>query len=106
MAARWVLIGRLLGMTAHEVAGPFSTIVVPAATAMLVGSALLPAVSGRGWPLVALAFTCGVTLITNLALLRLLAPGIMRNVVDVLPLPVTIADRVRWSLRLDRSTTS
>ena len=84
--ARWVLVGRLLGLPLRTMARPFLTVLVPTAVTIVLGSILLQTVSGAG-RLVALSLVTTASLLIDLALLRLVAPGIVRDAMSVLPVP-------------------
>jgi O-antigen/teichoic acid export membrane protein len=94
--ARWVLVGRLLALPLGPMARPFLTVLVPTTVSVVVGSVVLGAVSGTG-RLPTLALSGAATLAVYLVLLRLVAGGIVRDALSVLPVPERHARRVgRW----------
>ncbi|MGZ4602122.1 MAG: oligosaccharide flippase family protein, partial [Kineosporiaceae bacterium] len=94
--ARWVLVGRLLGLGLPTMARPFLTVMMPTVASMVLGTLVLDAVSGAG-RLAALAVTTAVTLAVDVVLLRLLAGGIVRDALSLLPVPERHVRRVgRW----------
>ncbi|HVN12369.1 MAG TPA: oligosaccharide flippase family protein [Kineosporiaceae bacterium] len=98
-AARWVLVGRLVDLPARAVARPFLAVLVPTSAALAVGSLLLATLSGSEWPIVALLATGVGTVAMNVLALRLLAGGIVRDALSVLPLPRAHARRAARLLR-------
>lgn len=95
-AARWVLVGRLLGLPLPTMARPFLTVMVPTAASMALGSLVLTAAGGAG-RLTALVIGTAVTLVVDLVLMRLLAAGIVRDALSVLPVPERHARLIgRW----------
>jgi O-antigen/teichoic acid export membrane protein len=99
-AARWVLVGRLVGMRSRAVARPFVTVMVPTALTMVVGTVVLRAVSDWGMPFAQLAVTSAATVVVDVVLLRLLAGGVVRDAMSVLPVPDRYTIRVARLLRL------
>ena len=103
--ARWLLVRRLLGLTVRTVARPFLTVLVPTATTMVLGTIVLDAMSGVGWPLTGLIVAGVATVVVNLVLLRLLAGTIIRDALGILPVPEKYASRMGRLLRLDPART-
>jgi O-antigen/teichoic acid export membrane protein len=101
--ARWVLVGRLLGLTARSVARPFATVLIPTAATLTLGTVLSHALSGTASPVVMLVLTGVATVVVNLFLLRLLAAGIMRDALSILPVPERYTRRIGGLLRLSSS---
>jgi O-antigen/teichoic acid export membrane protein len=94
--ARWLIIGRILVIGIRAMAGPFVTVMIPAVVTMITGSILLAALSGFE-PFAALTLVVVVVLAVDLALLRLVGAGIVRDALSVLPVPAPHARRVeRW----------
>ena len=99
-AVRWMLVGRLLTLPLRPMARPFLTVLVPTVATMAVGSLVLSAVAPAG-RFVALGVASMVTVVVDVVLLRLVAAGIMRDGLGVLPVPERYARRIRRWLRLD-----
>lgn len=99
-AVRWVLVGRLLTLPLRRMARPFLTVLVPTVAAMAVGILVLSAVGPAG-RFVALGVVSMVTVVVDVVLLRLVAVGIMRDGLGVLPVPEGYARRISRWLRLD-----
>jgi O-antigen/teichoic acid export membrane protein len=93
--ARWVLVGRIMTLAVRTVAGPFVTVMVPTALAMVLGTLVLHAVSGLDKQLAELAVTGLATLVLNLLLLRLLAGRIVDDALGILPVPQRYTARIR-----------
>jgi O-antigen/teichoic acid export membrane protein len=103
--ARWVLVGRMLGLPIRTMSRPFVTVMVPTAASMAVGLLVLEVVSPIG-RIIALAASSLVTLVVSFLLLRLLAGGILRDALSVLPVPERHSRRVvRW-LRFSPAATT
>ena len=97
-AARWVLVGRLLTLPLRLMARPFLTVLVPTVVSVVAGSAALAALSGAG-RLAALTVAGAVSIAVDLVVLRLVAGGIVRDGLGVLPVPERYARRIRrWLL--------
>ena len=103
--ARWVLVARLLGVTVRAVARPFLTVLGPTTATMALGSVLLRAMAGLGWPMTGLVVAAVATVVVNLVLMRLLAGAIVRNALGILPIPEKYASRVGRLLRLEPART-
>jgi O-antigen/teichoic acid export membrane protein len=101
--ARWLLVSRVLGMPTTTVARPFGTILVPTALTTVAGLLLLHVLEPLGWPVLVAAVLTVVTLLLYVTLVRLLAVGILENVVRVAPVPERYAGTVRRVLRLDHA---
>ena len=101
-ALRWVLVGRLLGLPTTAVARPFGTVLVPTAISGLVGLVAMRALGGMGSPVAQVAVCALAVVLTHLALLRALGPGILRDALSILPVPHRIARRARSVLRTER----
>ena len=99
--ARWVLVGRLLGIPTRAVARPFLTVLAPTAVTTAVGALVFHALSGATSPWVAVGVSAVATVVVNLVLLRLLAATIVRDAVGVVPMPDRYVRRVRRLLRLE-----
>jgi O-antigen/teichoic acid export membrane protein len=97
--ARWVLVARLVGLEARAVAKPFCRIILPTAASIVLGVLLLNPLVGTG-KVLELALIGGVTVVANLVLLRLLARGILRDVLGVLPVPARYARLLAKFLRM------
>jgi O-antigen/teichoic acid export membrane protein len=104
--ARWVVVGRLLGLRPQAVARPFVTVMVPTAATLAVGAGLSRVVDGMGSPWGALALLGGGTLVVNLLFLRVLAAGVLRDALGVVPLPQRYTLPVRRLLRLGSTSPS
>jgi O-antigen/teichoic acid export membrane protein len=98
--ARWLLVGRLLGVSARSVARPFLTVLVPTVVTIAVGAFVLDALSGIDAPIGRLAVTTCVTLLVNLVLLRLTAARILRDALGILPVPERYVGAVGKALLL------
>lgn len=91
--ARWVLVGRLVELPSRRLAAVFGS-----AGIAVVGSA------GAGWwvstfttdlpPLVALAILAATIAVVHVVLVRLVSRSVLRDVVDLLPLPGRLAARL------------
>jgi len=103
--ARWLLVGRLLGLTARAVAQPFLAILVPTAASLVLGSLLLNALSGAGWPIMALTVTGVGTAVMYVVLLRLLAGTIIVDALGILPVPERYVSRMGRLFRFDLAQT-
>jgi O-antigen/teichoic acid export membrane protein len=103
--ARWVLVGRLLGLAVPAVARPFGTILVPTAVTMLLSTLMVDTLSPAR-SVVGLVLVATVTLLVNLVLLRLLAARILTDALRILPVPERHANRVGRLLRLDTTRTA
>ena len=94
--ARWVLVGRMLDLPIRAMARPFVTVLLATAVSMLAAGLVLDAVLPAG-RLAALAASTAATVVVSLLMLRLLAGGILRDALSVLPVPERHAIRVtRW----------
>jgi hypothetical protein len=94
--ARWLIVGRVLAIGIRDMARPFVVVMLPAVATMIAGSILLAALSGFE-PLAALTLVVVVVLAVDLVLLRVVAAGIVRDALSVLPVPASHARRVgRW----------
>lgn len=98
--ARWVLVARLLGLPVAAVARPFFRILAPTALTLGAGTLLLRAAEDVDWLVAAMVAVAVVTLVLNLGLLRMMTPSILRDALDVLPLPDRHSRRIARSLRL------
>jgi O-antigen/teichoic acid export membrane protein len=98
--ARWVLVGRLLGLPLASMARPFVSVMIAAAASIVAGSLTLDAVLGTR-PVVALVVSASVTLAVDLVLLRVVAGDILRDALSLLPVPERHARRVRRWLRFE-----
>jgi O-antigen/teichoic acid export membrane protein len=103
--ARWVLVGRMLDLPIRAMARPFVTVLLATAVSMLAAGLVLDAVLPAG-RLAALAASTAATVVVSLLMLRLLAGGILRDALSVLPVPERHAIRVTRWLRFppDRTT--
>jgi O-antigen/teichoic acid export membrane protein len=99
-AARWALVGRLLTLPLRPMARPFLTVLVPTVVSVVAGSAALAALDGAG-RLAALTVAGAVSMAVDLVVLRLVAGGIVRDGLGVLPVPERYARRIRRWLLLD-----
>ena len=99
--ARWVLVSRVMGMSVPTVARPFVTVLVPTAITTAVGLLAMNGLDGLDSPALEVALCGLVVAIVDLALLRVLAVGIIRDALGVLPLPARPAAAIRRLLRLD-----
>jgi O-antigen/teichoic acid export membrane protein len=99
--ARWLLVGRLLGLSTRAVARPFLAVLVPTTATTVLGNLLLDALSHAGGPYTVLAVTGVATLAVNILLLRLLAGTIIRDALGVLPVPERYVGRLSKMLRFD-----
>jgi hypothetical protein len=79
---------------------PFVTVLVPAVLTLAVGTLLFRAVSGDERVFVALVGVSVVIIVVNLMLLRLLAGRILRNALEVLPIPERYSRRAARILKL------
>lgn len=98
--ARWVLVGRVMGLDVREVARPFGTVLVPTLVTTATGLLTVHALAGATSPLVQLLVGGLVVLIVDLAVLRLVAAGIIRDALGVLPVPDRLVRPVCRLLRL------
>ncbi|MFW5469151.1 oligosaccharide flippase family protein [Knoellia sp. CPCC 206435] len=99
-AARWVLVGRVLGMRVGTVARPFGTVLLPAAGSLgagLLTMNLVEPIDSSWWQAVLGGL---VVVITHLALLRVVGAGIQRDILSILPVPDRITRPIRTALRL------
>ena len=102
--ARWLLVGRLLGLTVRAAARPFLSVLVPTVGTLAMGTVLLDATSGIDWRWAGLVAAALATVVVNLVLLRFLARSIVRDALSILPVPTRHTSRIgRW-LHLDPST--
>jgi O-antigen/teichoic acid export membrane protein len=92
--ARWLLVGRLLGLPMRAVARPFLTVLAPTGVTMVVGTLVLDALSDVSVPLLGLVVVSFATVVVNLVALRVMAGGIMRDAIGILPVPERYARRV------------
>lgn len=99
-AARWVLVGRGVGLRVRAVARPFATVLVPTAVSAAAGLATVHALAGVASPTAQLLAGGLVVLLVDLVVLRLVAPGIIRDALGVLPVPDRLARPVCRVLRL------
>jgi O-antigen/teichoic acid export membrane protein len=99
--ARWILVSRLVGLTVGAIVRPFVAVLVPTVLTLAVGTLLFRAVAGVDWVIVGLVGVGTVIVVVNLALLRLFAARILRNALDVLPLPERYSRRAERLLRLE-----
>jgi O-antigen/teichoic acid export membrane protein len=98
--ARWVLVGRVLRMPVHVVARPFGTVLVPTVLTMAAGLLTMQALDGVGPPAVRVAVGVLTVGVVDLVLLRLLATGVLRDAVSIVPLPRRMSDTIGRLLRL------
>ncbi|WP_270886151.1 lipopolysaccharide biosynthesis protein [Pedococcus sp. 5OH_020] len=104
--ARWLLVGRLLGLPTRAVAKPFVSILTPTVLTIVAGTVALDAASGVGSTLTRLLVAGATTLLVNVLLLRLMAGHILRDALSILPVPERYARRVGRVLGLTpRSST-
>lgn len=93
-ASRWLLVGRLLGIRVRTLAGIFLTACIAVAGAA--GAGFLVRNATEGWPpiwsLAAVSVTIGVV---HVGIVRIVSPGVFRDVVSLVPLPSRIASRIR-----------
>ena len=101
--ARWVLVARLLDVSVRTVVRPFAAVLVPTLVTLGVGILVARALEDAGWVLVGLAVASVLTLVVNLTLLRLFAPSILANALEVLPVPARYSDGASRFLRLDHA---
>lgn len=94
--ARWVLVARMVGLRVGTVARPFAVVMVPTVLTLAAGTLAFRAVVGVDPGLVGLLVVSVAILLVNLLLLRLLAAHVLRDAVDVLPVPN------RWTERAAR----
>lgn len=99
-AARWLLVGRLIGMPARSVARPFAVVLAPTALCVAAGLLAMDAVDVVPSALVQLLVGGLVTALVYLTVLRLLAPGILRDTLGIMPVPDRMTRPVRRLLRL------
>lgn len=104
--ARWVLVARLLGLSARGVARPFATVMVPTLVTLGLGTVVFDALEGATGLWANLVVTTAVTVGANLALLRLLAAHVLRDGLGILPVPQRYADQARRLLRLRQAPQS
>lgn len=98
--ARWVIVGRLLGIPMRVMARPFLTVMVPATASMVVGNGVLNAASPAGG-LGELVTSSVVILAVDLLLLRLVAREIVLDTLGVLPVPERHRHQIARCLRLE-----
>lgn len=98
--ARWWLVGLGVGLRARTVAGPFGTVLIPAAVSMAVGLVAVHALADVAAPVAPLVVGGLVVVIVYLGVLRLVAPRIIRDALGVLPVPDRLAHRACRVLRL------
>jgi O-antigen/teichoic acid export membrane protein len=99
--ARWILVAKLVGVTARAVARPFLTVLVPTAATMILGTIVLKVMAGTSGPVAVLAVTSAATLVTYLVLLRVMAGAIIRDALGIIPVPKRYTARMGRFLRLD-----
>ncbi|SES49861.1 Membrane protein involved in the export of O-antigen and teichoic acid [Pedococcus cremeus] len=99
--ARWVIVGRLLGLRTRVVARPFLTVLVPTTVTAAAGALVFRALEHASWPWLAVLLTAAVTVVVNVVMLRLLAASIVRDAVGIVPVPERYVSRVRRILRLE-----
>jgi O-antigen/teichoic acid export membrane protein len=99
--ARWVIVGRLLGLRTRVVARPFLTVLVPTTVTAAAGALVFRALEHASWPWLAVLLTAAVTVVVNVVMLRLLAASIVRDAVGIVPVPERYVSRVRRLLRLE-----
>jgi O-antigen/teichoic acid export membrane protein len=90
--ARWILVSRVRGWRSREVAGPFFRVAPITVVSMVIGAIALDALPGR--PLAGMLVAGVVTLAVYGLLLRLLARGIIRDALGILPVPDKYVARV------------
>jgi O-antigen/teichoic acid export membrane protein len=83
--ARWALVSRTLGWGFREVARPFFSVAPITAVSMIVGAIALDAFSGR--PVAGMLAAGVATVAVYILLLRVLAGGIIRDALSILPVP-------------------
>jgi O-antigen/teichoic acid export membrane protein len=99
--ARWVIVGRLLGLPTRAVARPFVTVLVPTVITTAAGALVFRALAHTPWPWLAVLLTAAATVVVNVVMLRLLAASVVRDAVGIVPVPERYASRVRRILRLE-----
>ena len=99
-AARWVLVGRLLGMRPTQVARPFVTALVPTAVTLAVGAFVSTWTSRVPSVWLGLALLGAATLLVNVLLLRLVGGRVLRDALGLLPVPARVTRPVVRLLRL------
>ena len=90
-----------MGLSVPTVARPFVTVLVPTAITTAVGLLAMNVLAGLDSPALEVALCGLVVAIVDLALLRVLAAGIIRDALGVLPLPARPAAAIRRLVRLD-----
>ncbi|MFC7491319.1 MULTISPECIES: oligosaccharide flippase family protein [unclassified Knoellia] len=103
-AARWVLVGRLIGAPAATVARPFVVVLAPTAACVAAGLLTMAALDNARPSVVVVLIGGLVTAVVYLAVLRVLAAGILRDTLGILPVPDRMTRPVRRILRLDPVT--
>lgn len=98
--ARWVLVSRGVGLRVRAVARPFATVLIPTALSTAAGLVTVHTLAGVASPLALLLVSCLVVVIVDLVVLRLVAAGIIRDALGVLPLPDRLVHPVCRLLRL------
>ena len=99
-AVRWILVSRLLGVPARVVARPFVSVLLPAGITVLVGIPTMSALSGMRPAWLLLGLVGCVTLLVDLLAMRLLAHGVIRDALGILPVPARHVGRLARVLRL------
>ncbi|MGN6751990.1 MAG: lipopolysaccharide biosynthesis protein [Intrasporangium sp.] len=100
--ARWLLVSRLLGWAVRDVARPFLTVSVPTVVTLVVGNIVMAVVPAP--PVARLLLAAVVTVVVDVLALRVVAVGVMRDALGLLPLPDVHAARVRRLLALGSSS--
>jgi O-antigen/teichoic acid export membrane protein len=96
-AARWVLVGRAIGVAVPTLAWSFGTSAVCAAGSALAGLGVLALTHGVR-PIVSAALVGVVIVTVQIALVRVVEPQVFRQAVELGPIPQRVRDRVvRWS---------
>jgi O-antigen/teichoic acid export membrane protein len=99
-SSRWVVVARLLDLPVGVVARPFLTMVVPTTLVAGVGLGTFELVREAVPPWVAVGVTGLATAAVHLFLLRVLAHGVVRDALGILPAPDSWVRRLHRLLRL------
>lgn len=91
--ARWVLVARLLSTTTVVISRPFFLVSACAAVSGFAGWGVYMLVNG--WPQLAAIVSVSVVVgVVHVAAVRVVLPGVAREVVRLLPVPETVAARL------------